>query len=78
MVDGIVKWFDKDQGWGFITTKDGKDIFVHYSGIVDDEDGFKRIKKGDRVKFKIVRGNKGLQANNVVVMERKDFKKKVE
>ncbi len=61
---GIVKWFDERKGFGFITTEDGKDIFVHYSSI--QADGFKNLAEGDQVEFEINESDKGPQAANVV------------
>ncbi|WP_040214074.1 cold-shock protein [Clostridium polynesiense] len=64
---GKVKWFNAQKGYGFITTEEGKDIFVHYSGI--DGDGFKSLNEGDSVKFDVTEGSKGEQAINVTKAE---------
>jgi cold shock protein len=61
---GEVKWFDEAKGFGFITTENGSDIFVHFSEI--QIEGFKTINEGQRVSFKITRSPKGPQATNVV------------
>lgn len=61
---GTVKWFDTKKGYGFITSEHGEDIFVHYSAI--NEKGFKDLKEGQKVKFDVVDGAKGPQAENVV------------
>jgi len=61
---GTVKWFNNAKGFGFIGREDGPDVFVHYSGIVEDK--FKTLREGDRVEFDIVQGPKGEQAANVV------------
>ena len=71
MEKGTVKWFDSRKGFGFITLADeSKDVFVHYSSIVDDESGFKRIYEGDEVEFEITEGKKGPQASNVTVTKK--------
>ena len=64
MATGKVKWFNAEKGYGFITTDDGKDVFVHYSAIQGE--GFKTLDEGQRVSFDIVEGAKGEQAANVV------------
>ena len=61
---GKVKWFNSEKGYGFITTDEGNDIFVHYSQI--QKDGFKSLEEGERVEFDVVDGDKGPQAANVV------------
>lgn len=62
-MNGIVKWFNPQKGFGFITTEDDKDVFVHYSGI--EVDGFKTLNQGDSVVFELSQGAKGEQAINV-------------
>lgn len=66
---GIVKWFDSKKGYGFITDEEGKEIFVHFSGIV--KEGFKSLNEGQAVEFEIGEGAKGAQAVNVVVVAKK-------
>ena len=61
--EGTVKWFNDKKGYGFISQEDGNDIFVHYSAIQGD--GFRSLKEGDRVRFEVVQGPKGMQAANV-------------
>jgi CspA family cold shock protein len=63
MVQGTVKWFNGQKGYGFITKDDGQDVFVHYSAIVGQ--GFRSLEEGQRVEFEITQGPKGLQAANV-------------
>ncbi len=63
MVKGNVKWFNATKGYGFISTEEGEDVFVHYSAI--NEDGFKTLEEGQEVEFEIVEGEKGPQATNV-------------
>jgi CspA family cold shock protein len=60
---GTVKWFNATKGYGFITSEDGKDVFVHYSAI--DMKGFKTLEEGDKVEFEVVEGTKGPQAAHV-------------
>ena len=64
MSNGSVKWFNTRKGYGFISTSDGRDIFVHYSNI--NGDGSRSLVEGDEVDFDIVEGEKGLRAENVV------------
>lgn len=63
MVTGKVKWFNAEKGYGFITTNEGKDVFVHYSAI--QIDGFKTLDDGDAVSFEVVQSDRGEQAANV-------------
>lgn len=63
MVQGTVKWFNGQKGYGFITKDDGQDVFVHYSAI--NGKGFRSLEEGQRVQFEITQGPKGLQASNV-------------
>jgi CspA family cold shock protein len=63
---GKVKWFNEKKGYGFITTEDGKDVFVHFSAI--QSEGFKSLKEGDGVECEVTQGPKGPQAANVKVI----------
>ena len=60
---GKVKWFNNEKGYGFIECGDLEDIFVHYSAI--NKDGYKTLKDGDVVDFKLIETAKGLQAIEV-------------
>lgn len=60
---GKVKWFNDQKGYGFITTEEGKDVFVHHSAISGD--GYKTLAEGQEVTFEVTRGPKGDQASNV-------------
>ena len=61
---GTVKWFNNQKGYGFISDENGKDVFVHYSGLGGD--GFKSLAEGQKVEFDVQDGAKGPQAVNVV------------
>ncbi len=66
---GKVKWFDSKKGYGFILDDEGKEIFVHFSGIV--KEGFKSLTEGQQVEYEIGESDKGRQAIEVKVIERK-------
>ncbi len=63
MSEGTVKWFNDSKGFGFIEQDGGKDIFVHHSAI--QAEGFRSLVEGIRVSFDVVKGPKGLAAENV-------------
>lgn len=67
MSKGTVKWFNNHKGYGFITAEDGKDVFVHFSGL--NMEGFKTLEEGAAVEFDITDGAKGPQAVNVEVVK---------
>ncbi|KMP10523.1 cold-shock protein [Candidatus Nitromaritima sp. SCGC AAA799-C22] len=67
MAKGKVKWFNNKKGFGFITTDEGDDIFVHFSDI--QADGFKSLTDDQEVVFEIATGEKGPTAKSVVVQE---------
>ena len=64
---GKVKWFNNVKGYGFLGRDGGNDVFVHYSSI--KRDGYKTLKEGDPVAFAVVQGEKGPQADQVVLIE---------
>lgn len=63
-MQGKVKWFNAEKGFGFIEREEGDDVFVHFSAI--DQEGFKSLDEGQDVEFEIVEGERGPQAANVV------------
>jgi len=62
-MQGSVKWFNPEKGYGFIEKEDGNDVFVHYSAI--QEEGFKTLDEGQQVEFDVVEADRGPQATNV-------------
>ena len=64
MATGKVKWFNAEKGYGFITTDEGKDVFVHYSSI--QSEGFKTLDEGQSVSFDVTESDRGPQASHVV------------
>ncbi|MFT3741599.1 MAG: cold-shock protein [Gammaproteobacteria bacterium] len=64
---GTVKWFNDTKGFGFIQRTDGEDIFVHFRAIQGE--GFKTLKEGQKVSFVLAKGEKGLQADQVQVVD---------
>lgn len=63
MAVGVVKWFNADKGYGFISQEDGPDVFVHFSAV--QEAGYRTLSENDRVEFDVSQGPKGPQAANV-------------
>ena len=68
MAIGVVKWFNNAKGFGFVSPEEGgEDIFAHFSAI--EMDGYKSLKQGQKVKFEVVNGPKGLYASNIRAAE---------
>ncbi|WP_069873347.1 cold-shock protein [Fusibacter sp. 3D3] len=65
-MNGTVKWFNSDKGFGFITGEDGRDVFAHYSQI--NSDGFRTLEEGQAVTFEVAQGPKGPQAENIAIV----------
>jgi CspA family cold shock protein len=63
LMQGKVKWFNPEKGFGFIEREGGEDVFVHFSAI--QMDGYKSLEEGQTVEFDIVKGERGAQAANV-------------
>ena len=63
MATGTVKWFNDSKGYGFVTTEDGTDAFVHHADIQGE--GFKSLQEGEAVTFDVTQGPKGPKAVNV-------------
>ena len=66
MPDGTVKWFNDDKGFGFIEQESGPDVFAHYSNIAAE--GHRSLAEGKKVQFTVTKGQKGPQAENIVVL----------
>lgn len=66
-MNGTVKWFNAEKGFGFITSEEGNDVFVHFSQI--NKDGYKTLDEGEKVTFDVAEGPKGPQAENVTSVE---------
>ena len=65
-MNGTVKWFNAEKGFGFITGEDGQDVFAHFSQI--NVEGFKTLEEGQKVSFEVTQGQKGPQAENITVI----------
>ncbi|MEA2084386.1 MAG: cold shock domain-containing protein [Thermodesulfobacteriota bacterium] len=63
---GIVKWFNNAKGYGFVKREKGDDVFVHFRSIRGD--GYRSLKEEQTVEFTVVKAEKGLQAEDVVVV----------
>ena len=66
MTNGIVKCFNSEKGFGFISVEGGDDVFAHFSAI--NLDGFKTLEEGQKVSFDIVEGARGPQAANITIL----------
>ncbi len=64
-MQGKVKWFSKQKGYGFIEQENGEDIFVHFQSVVGE--GFRTLEEGQNVEFDVIQGTRGVQASNVMV-----------
>lgn len=64
MAQGSVKWYDKKKGYGFISSEEGSDVFVHYTSLTKEGS---YLKEGDKVAFEIIEGEKGPQAAKVEI-----------
>jgi len=64
---GTVKWFNNEKGFGFIEREQGGDVFVHFKAIRGD--GYRSLSEGQHVEFTVTQGQKGLQADDVVVVD---------
>ena len=62
-MNGTVKWFNAEKGFGFITGEDGNDVFAHFSQI--KKEGYKSLEEGQKVSFDVAQGPKGPQAENI-------------
>jgi len=63
---GTIKWFNATKGFGFISREQGEDIFVHFSAIRGE--GYRTLNEGQQVEFTVTEGEKGPQAQDVVVL----------
>jgi CspA family cold shock protein len=65
-LQGVVKWFNAQKGFGFLTSQTGEDVFVHFSAI--QSEGYKSLDEGQSVQFDVKRTPKGLSAENVTII----------
>ena len=65
-MNGTVKWFNSEKGFGFITGEDGNDVFAHFSQI--EVDGYKSLEEGQEVTFEVAQGPKGPQAEQIRIL----------
>lgn len=65
-MQGKVKWFSSEKGYGFIQRDNGADVFVHFSAV--QTEGFKTLTEGQDVEFEVVEGSRGPQASEVIIL----------
>ncbi len=70
MAEGTVKWFNNKKGHGFITGRDGKDVFVHYSAL--DGSGYKTLYPGQKVEYTVIENEHGIQSEDVKIIKEED------
>ena len=70
-MQGRVKWFNNDKGYGIIDNPNSEDIFVHYTAI--KQDGYKTLSEGQVVEFNLIKTDKGLQATDVKTVNEKEL-----
>jgi len=63
VAQGTVKWFNAENGFGFIAVDGSQDVFVHYSAI--ETNGYRSLDEAQRVEFEVTQGPKGPQADKV-------------
>lgn len=64
---GTVKWFSASKGYGFVQRSSGEDVFIHFSAI--NLDGYRTLNEGQKVRFRVKQGPKGLQAEDVTIVD---------
>ena len=69
MEQGVVKWFDETKGFGYIENKAGKQIFVHFTDIIQEK-GFRTLSQGDIVEYELIHGEMGAKAIEVVKLKK--------
>ena len=74
---GEVKWFSLEKGYGFLTSRDGRDYFLPKSSLIDKDINLSTVGKGDLVMFDGVSAKKGPRAKNVIIMQSVSHEPKV-
>ena len=69
MEKGLVKWFDPKKGFGFVVNEQGQDVFVHYTSIVGDDEGFRCLRSGQEVEYQQVANGEKLLGKDVRIIE---------